>query len=343
LLDVVGFSTFMFGFLAGPAVDFHEYMGAIGQYELAEARSRSDKAKSKSISVSLPRPPWSLHLYNLSQVILSCAGLFVSLAYFPADYVTQFQFMEDPRPLALLKICLTVAGFRYRFYLVWSLTDLAAGLAGISYSDESKDWDMFHNTYITHIELAPNVRCSINSWNIRTAQWLNSNVYQRVFQDRSGKPTPLSTAAVFFVSAFWHGVHINYFMFFLSGALHVEAAKAVRRRFFHLMHRRVGADREGAFECFRHWFDGTCSPLAPLYDVLGFLLTFVFLNSAGTAFMILDLQLALKVWSHFYFHAHVLSIAALLLLPMFPAPRGRSKAVGPGSPGSKKESSDKTE
>lgn len=79
------------------------------------------------------------------------------------------------------------------------------------------------NNNLLCVEIPPNVRVCINSWNIGVARWINTckrtsssvgsnshardlvDVYQRVFLSKStGKPTMISTISSFFISALWH-------------------------------------------------------------------------------------------------------------------------------------------
>lgn len=301
MLEVFGFNFSMFGFLSGPAVEYKEYLAMARHRELSWGKDKGT-----------PSPPLSLFLRLIVQLLVSAAGVVASLELFPLSYITSGAYQTAPLLEGAMRVLMAVMLFRFRFYLVWTLAELSAAVAGVGYNEQTNSWDVMRNVNLLQIEVAPNIRTSINSWNIHTARWLNTHVYQRVALDAAGQPSGFSTVAVFFVSALWHGVHINYFVFFLTGALFIELAKAIRRRCRPMFHYREG--RESVYAFATHYTDGTSSVLAPLYDLAGLLLTFVFMNYNGVAFVTLDIRVSWELCKFYYFGPHVVCVVVLTLL-----------------------------
>lgn len=69
------------------------------------------------------------------------------------------------------------------------------------------------------LQVASNLRNSIDAWNKGTNRWLRIMVYERV---RSH-----STALTYGLSALWHGFYPGYYLTFASGALFTFGARAV--------------------------------------------------------------------------------------------------------------------
>merc|ERR1712071_501525 len=101
---------------------------------------------------------------------------------------------------------------RGKYYFAWKNAEGAnniwhAGFNGFDDKGESKGWTNCSNMDIITFETAPNIKTFSAAWNKRTAHWLAHYVYMR---------TGGSLAAVYSMSAFWHGFYPGYYMFFLS-------------------------------------------------------------------------------------------------------------------------------
>lgn len=104
---------------------------------------------------------------------------------------------------------------RAKYYGIWTLTNGACILSGLSYNGPTKDgqgirWDRCKNINVLGVEMANNWKELLDNWNMNTNVWLRNNVYKRVA--RAGKkPGFKSTMATFITSAFWHGVAPGYY------------------------------------------------------------------------------------------------------------------------------------
>lgn len=63
------------------------------------------------------------------------------------------------------------------------------------------------------------MKVNMDSWNIRTLIWLRRVVYERA--------PYMNTAAVFAVSAFWHGFYPGYYVAFFTAGLFIYANRSV--------------------------------------------------------------------------------------------------------------------
>jgi lysophospholipid acyltransferase len=84
----------------------------------------------------------------------------------------------------------------------------ACNFTGLGYNGIDKDgnpkWGKAANIDVTNIELAPNFKILLDSWNINTNTWLRNSVYKRL-APAGEKPTALTTMETFMTSALWVG------------------------------------------------------------------------------------------------------------------------------------------
>nr|CCA26902.1 lysophospholipid acyltransferase putative [Albugo laibachii Nc14] len=297
ILSILGFVFFYPGFLVGPLFEFKDYL-----FWMRECRF----------------PPLSVCLRNLVLILVSGAGLAASFR-FPIDQIDAPDFhREKPWVLRCLLMCFSVMLHRFRYYVVWSLAEAASALAGVGYVPSTGKWNGITNNNLLCVEIPPNVRVCINSWNIGVARWINTYVYQRVWlSKRTGKPTMISTMSSFFISALWHGLSPGYYLFFILSGLYIEVGKQLRRRlrpFFHYTEDRSAHPHA----IFTSYWKGKSHPLAFLYDVAGVVLTWVAMQYGGIAFQILDVRRCLHVWASWYFLPQIICILVLLLAHIFP-------------------------
>ncbi|EQC29181.1 hypothetical protein SDRG_13055, partial [Saprolegnia diclina VS20] len=302
LLELLGFIYFFPTFLVGPGFEFHEYIAWATTHRVA---------------------PWTVHAKNLLLAIM-CIGLFFVSDNFPIETIDAPTFYPElPFVARCLLQCLSVALYRFRFYMVWSLAELGGALAGYGYSTERNQWDGLTNNNILFVELPVNMRVAINGWNIKVALWLNTYVYQRVAL-RKGKPTAFSTLASFMVSALWHGLAPGYYIFFIMGALYIEVAKHIRRRYRSLFHYTEDRKAHPHAVFLEYFSPEKAHPLALLYDLGGMFFTWVAMQYAGIAFEILDLPRCVRIWSSWYF-APPITVVVLLVYFNLTTPRRASK------------------
>ncbi|KAG2181633.1 hypothetical protein INT44_008448 [Umbelopsis vinacea] len=112
----------------------------------------------------------------------------------------------------------------YNKYLgVWTLTEGACALFGISYAgtnNDQADFSGLANVAPKVYELATSTNHVIASFNMNTNLWVKIYIFKRLkFLNNKS----ISQAASLAFLAIWHGFHLNYFLTFLMEFLDVEA------------------------------------------------------------------------------------------------------------------------
>jgi len=176
--------------------------------------------------------------------------------------------------------------FRLRLYFAWFVAEATLLLAGVN-----RPYDV-RNSHFLSIETSRSPSYFIRNWNIRVSEWLIQYVYLRV----PFKSKLYQSLCVFLVSAYWHGVHPNYYTFFLFGPIVIACE-------FQLS------------EIFGNLFFGENSPkiLKILGHVIGWILCFSVFNYAGIGFCIVDWDRTWKVWHSVYYYGHLGTFVALFL------------------------------
>lgn len=106
---------------------------------------------------------------------------------------------------------------RSKYYAIWTLTEGASiitgnGFTGYGSHGESL-WTGAANVDVLNIELGPNFKVLLDSWNMKTNVWLRECVYKRV-TPKGTKPGFTSGMITFMTSAFW--VRSSFLLFFFS-------------------------------------------------------------------------------------------------------------------------------
>ena len=105
---------------------------------------------------------------------------------------------------------------------------IVTGLGFSGYDAEGHStWDDIANINIPWVEMAPNFKILLDSWNIRTNIWLRECVYKRV-TPQGRKPGFKSTILTFMTSAVWHGTYSGYYLTFALGGFVQTAARLAR-------------------------------------------------------------------------------------------------------------------
>ena len=185
--------------------------------------------------------------------------------------------------------------FRLKYYFAWTLSETISNISGLGFAglDASGNpkWTLMSNVDIFGFENSLSLRDGIQAWNKLTETWLRRMVYERV-------PKAYSVTITYLLSALWHGFHPAYYFTFLTGAIFTIASRFVRRTF---RPKFVGEAR---------------SKVATfLYHSVTWLSARIALSYMALPFILLDLKMSLKVFSHMYFYAH---IGALLLIFLGP-------------------------
>lgn len=75
-------------------------------------------------------------------------------------------------------------------------------MSGFGYNPSTKKYDASRNVRIRDIELAPNFKILLDSWNMNTNVWLRECIYKRVAKE-GRKPGFKSTQITFITSALY--------------------------------------------------------------------------------------------------------------------------------------------
>ena len=206
------------------------------------------------------------------------------------------------------------------FYIAWKLSETACIYTGFGFNGYNENgyatWDRVDNCDMVRIELAGNIRELVSVWNMQTAVWLKRDVYGRLTDLGFDKQT--ATTITFFISAFWHGVHIGktfickpsetirvllnrncwsntcmryigYYITFMSGSIVTIIARHIRRHI-----RPIFANEHSLW----HW-------LKPVYDVTGIVTTQLTTVYIVIPFLVRDIWQCFLIYRALYFFVHV--------------------------------------
>jgi len=148
---------------------------------------------------------------------------------------------------------------------------------------------------IVGFETASNVSTLSKEWNKKTSLWLSRYVYMR---------TGGSLAAVYSMSAFWHGFYPGYYIFFLSVPL------------------LTFCERLGKKKISPRFSSQSWGP----YDIVCKLVTSFFVEYMVSAFVLLSLEWAWNNWKSYYFFGHIGCIIGYIVLSQLPSPPKTDKA-----------------
>jgi len=291
ILEYYGFVYFFCSYLAGPAIEISEYQNHIN------GKMFDDKYCQGKIPSTIVPALKSL----FKAFVLYLPVTFLSASYPMAYLISEEFLLHAPVWEKIIRVYFHPTLCRFKYYYAWSLTEGACNACGIGYNGVDKNgnplWDRGSNVDVLAVEMAPNMRSVTTYWNMKTGDWLKNYVYLRLTPEGS-KPSFFSTVATYSVSAFWHGFYPGYYLFFLLSAIYTEVAKDVRRvvrPFF------VTSDDKPKY------------PSKYLYDIGTIIVTSWFLNYAGTSFLYLSLENAMKLYTNLYFSGHIIAVIALIL------------------------------
>ncbi|OAP57547.1 hypothetical protein AYL99_08285 [Fonsecaea erecta] len=313
LLDFAGYVFFFPSIFTGPAFEYADYKrwldGSI--YDTTPGSKGAPPTKGKRRIPHSTVPAVRKAIGGLLWI-----GAFLQLSqwyYVPFFLSDEYMTFSFPYRVWLLQML----GFatRTKYYGVWSLTEGACIMAGISYNgvDEKTGqakWDHLENVNPWGIETAQNSRAYLDNWNKNTNKWLRNYIYLRV-TPKGKKPGFRATLATFLTSALWHGFYPGYYLTFVLAAFIQTVAKNFRRyvRPFFLTP------------------DGTKSTRYKIYyDALGYVATQLAFCFTTAPFVVLGFHDSLKIWARVYFYT-VIGVAASLAFFASPAKRSLTKRL----------------
>jgi hypothetical protein len=300
LLEYLGYTFCFSNVLSGPAYEFATYCHPCDGSLLYKPDGTSRGKIPSNVWPTL-RPFFTC---------LVCLGIFVvGGAHFPLmdptdpqgnlPVVLQPEFLEKPwiQRYAYLWVALLI--LRQKYYFAWKNAEGAnniwfAGFEGFDEQGNVKGWRHAVNMNIIDFETASNIQTLSKEWNQKTSAWLTKYVYIR---------TGGSLAAVYTMSAVWHGFYPGYYIFFLSVPLMTIV-------------QRLAAKKISPNYSAKKW-----SP----YGIACILMTSFVVEYMVSAFALLDFSNGIALWKSHYFLGHVLCIVAYALLINMPSPKKKAE------------------
>ncbi|ORY52449.1 MBOAT-domain-containing protein [Rhizoclosmatium globosum] len=276
-LEFFGYVFFFAAFLVGPAFDFNDYR------EYTNGEGVFSTVTEKGQKKNMPSRVWPTLKCLLGGI--ACMGIFIKFSKSYDYSVCATEAFATEWPFWKRFLFMQAAGLaaRSKFYTAWLLSEGACNLVGIGYSGISPKtnkpvWERACNVSILGFELAENPKVLIDNWNMRTGFWLKSCVYLRMVKPGQ-KPGTLVTVTTFLVSALWHGFHLGYYLTFSMGALYSMVGRTLRRNVRPLF---IEPSK---------W-----APYKPIYDFLGWFMTWTSINFIAAPFALWALDKSLAAW-----------------------------------------------
>lgn len=198
------------GSMVGPLFTYAEYMDFV--------YNRGDFKTGQSVPYILP----SLKSAGRAFAILVSYIFLSKQWWFGADFLVSDWFQSLPFYQQLFFSSFIVASCRMAYYAVWSLSEVACTLSGLSFMPPLR-FTRGRNVNLRQFEFSSNFNSVTNNWNIRISDlWLKQSIYQRVEEipailrpfvsSRKGLANFTTKAT----SALWHGWYAGYGISFLS-------------------------------------------------------------------------------------------------------------------------------
>ncbi|GAA5830940.1 hypothetical protein JCM11251_005086 [Rhodosporidiobolus azoricus] len=330
LLPFLGYAFFFPSILAGPAVTYRSWVSFTTHGLFAE-ESHSGEDKPDPTVIPAGRKRKALKRFATGIFFLGLfsfyGGAFGVHKLLDPEWLKGKTFWDK-------FLQMNKGGFiaRTKYYAVWCIAESAFILSGLGYNPQTKHYDASRNVRIRSIELAPNFKILLDSWNMKTNVWLRECIYKRVAK-QGRKPGFKSTQITFITSALWHGVNPCYLMTFVLGGFCQAVNRSLRAglRPFFLPPGALSISNPAAatipkpdikVEAGKAAGAPTKVKVAPppqtlaktLYDVAGILATGVVLNFAVVPFLLLDVRSSLAAWRAVHFYGLWLVFVPFLLL-----------------------------
>ncbi|KAJ8290948.1 hypothetical protein GJAV_G00019530 [Gymnothorax javanicus] len=290
LLEYLSYHLNFLSVFVGPSSNYKDYL------EFMEGRHIQNKLTESGYSGAEPSPMGAVVHKLLICALCLLLHMTVTKAL-PIAYNTDIEFINQASfPTRLTYAFFSIQAARPKFYFAWTLADAVNNAAGYGLRCVDRNgkasWDLISNLNIWKIETATSFKMFIDNWNIQTGLWLKRVCYDRASRYR----TPLT----FVLSALWHGVYPGYYFTFLTAIPITLAARAMRKNF-------------------RHYFLSSASVKLG-YDVLTWLATQLAICYTVMPFLLLAVEPTMQYYRSMYFHFHIMSVLATIVLPLKSTP-----------------------
>ena len=168
LYELISYSCYPGGCIVGPYFEFKDYINFIEQ-----------KEQYSSIPLSLSK---GLLKYVVATCCMSVAVYICQ--YINIDFYGSEKYNQSTLLMKLVYSWLNYTQFKYKGYSIWSFSDGANILSGLSYSGKDEKGNALYKAVVSinilGTEFGKSPRDIIGSWNHQTAVWLRYYVYERV-------------------------------------------------------------------------------------------------------------------------------------------------------------------
>ncbi|GAA5895204.1 lysophospholipid acyltransferase [Sporobolomyces salmoneus] len=315
LLQFMGYCLFFPSILAGPSYTYRSY-DSFTSKRLYLKETSTTKIPEQITSKEIPK---GRKRKAMKRFITALVFLGIYSTYggqFGMDRLLEGKFVAKRSLLQRIGF-MNLAGFvaRTKYYAVWCMAETAFIIAGLGYNPQTNHYDASRNVRISSIELAPNFKIFLDSWNMNTNVWLRECIYKRVAKTGK-KPGFKSTQITFITSALWHGFNPCYLLTFVLGGFAQSLGRLLRNHvrpfFLPPGSTTTSPSRATPAPIPSLKLDPSKPVTAPLekvkilpppqtplksaYDVLGIVSTQLVLNFAVTPFLLLDVPKTLAAW-----------------------------------------------
>jgi len=300
LIEFLGYTFCFSNLLAGPASEYAIYLKAI---DGSIFKTPDGKLKIPS-NIWPTLKPFLTCLVNLA-IFMTLSAKFPLLdttdPQHNTPYILSAEFMKNPFFIRFFHAWVGLFALREKYYFGWKNAEGAqniwyAGFDGYDENGNEKGWETANNIDIVAFETAPDISIMSRSWNKKTSLWLSKYVYMR---------TGGSLAAVYSLSAFWHGFYPGYYIFFLSVPI------------------PSFCDRMAKKKISPYFSKSNYS----LYGIIGTLATTITINYMILPFNMLAGGWSLGAYKSFYFFGHIGCVIYYVVLTMLPSPKKDKKKI----------------
>ncbi|XP_014850217.1 PREDICTED: lysophospholipid acyltransferase 1 [Poecilia mexicana] len=318
LTEYLSYNLNFLSVLVGPCSNYKDYIDFIeGKHISWRLKQHSGTCNGQNGYDKIPHPS---PLNAVCRKLLVCCGcmffFLVITRSLPITYNVDDHFVGHSSFLSRLTYAFfSIQAARPKFYFAWTLADAvnnAAGYGFLGMDGSGKPcWDLVSNLNIIEIETATSFKTFIDNWNIQTGIWLKTVCYDRAAKHR--------LALTFILSALWHGVYPGYYFTFITAIPITIAARAIRRSI-------------------RHHFIGS-RVLKLGYDIVTWAATQLAICYTVMPFLLLSVEHTIVFYRSMYFHVHIISILAAVVLHQKHKPRELSATNKLAPPSSSSSSS----
>ncbi|XP_077431866.1 lysophospholipid acyltransferase 1 isoform X2 [Vanacampus margaritifer] len=293
LIEYLSYNLNFLSVLVGPCNSYKDYIEFIeGTHISGRLRRCAGSCNGNNGYRKCPDPS---PLNTVCQKLLVCCGcmlfFFIITALLPINYNFHPHFVSHAPFLTRLTYAVfSMQAARPKFYFAWKLGESINNAAGFGFSgidaNGKASWNLLSNVDIVGVETATSFKTFIDNWNIQTENWLKMVCHDRAPRHRM--------ALTFILSALWHGLYPGYYFSFITAILVTMAARAVRKSFP------------------QHFLGSRGLKLG--YDILTWACTQMAISYTFMPFLLLSVEHTMAYYRSMYFHVHILSILAAIIL-----------------------------